>query len=214
MISSVSCTRQLRDCTWLCIAVKFNRTLTRSVSTCLHGGSTCDRRRAAHEWRKATRRRLPYMAHEETIPGAVQSPHIVRSWQPIVAILIWPLARREEIRPEKNRGAPRRSSGPESVCRSADRIKTPWIIHRREKSAGFDDRRPLPTCLRSERRVPLRLPFSLDTAHGDADGEFARFAFGNHFEKDTSLVPPRKETGEKKQDNLLFMYSLWLFIAK
>lgn len=45
---------------------------------------------------EAKMQRLPYMAHE-TSPGVVRSPmnRHRRSWQPIPAILIWPLARRE-----------------------------------------------------------------------------------------------------------------------
>lgn len=59
--------------------------------------------------------------------------------------------------PGKNRRAPRRSSEPESVCRSADWIKTPWIIHRRDRTQG-PTTGSLPACLRcaSSARLPSK----------------------------------------------------------
>lgn len=54
---------------WLRIAVKLDRILTRSVSTCLPGGSTSiGDDGAAHEWRRKMRR-LPYMGARDELGG-------------------------------------------------------------------------------------------------------------------------------------------------
>lgn len=121
-------------------------------------------------------------AHE-TSPRAVRSltDRHRCSWQPISAILIWPLARREILKGERLEEGQEKIAGhhgePESVCRSADRIKTPWIIHRRDRARG-PTTGSLPACLRCA--LSALLPFSLEATRRNGDSKFTRCIFDDY----------------------------------
>lgn len=116
---------------------------------------------------EARMRRLPYMAHKTSL-GAMRSPtnRHRRSWQPIPAILIWPFVRREIPGKSGWKTAGKkiaehhedRTNRNPSVGRSADRIKAPWIIHRRDRARG-PTTGSLPACLRCASSTRAYYPF-------------------------------------------------------
>jgi len=158
---------------------------------CLYLSTWLDRHRSrtieSRMNEEARMRRLPYMAHE-TNPGAHAITDESTSSQLTADLCDLNLVVRKKGdptraaggEPGKNRRAPRRSNEPESVCRSADRIKTPWIIHRRDRTRG-PTTGSLPVCLRCASSA--RLPFSFNETWSDGESKFTRYIFDDYILK-------------------------------